>query len=127
MKICIKCNINKTRSNDSSYCKGCHNEYQKAYYKKNPLSINKSSKRRKKETRDLIKEVKNVACFDCGVKYPYYVMDFDHVKGDKKFNLAVAGSKFRSLKTIKEEIAKCEVVCSNCHRERTFSRLKIRE
>jgi hypothetical protein len=61
---------------------------------------------------------------DCGIKYPYYVMDLDHTPGfEKRFNLSNAGSRHYAIKTIQEEIDKCDVVCSNCHRERTFSRL----
>lgn len=50
-------------------------------------------------------------------------MDFDHLR-DKKFNLSKAHLT-GSLKKITEEIAKCEVVCSNCHRVRTFERTLV--
>jgi hypothetical protein len=62
---------------------------------------------------------KEVPCADCGVQYPPYVMDFDHVRGEKfgSVNWLVA-QRYR-LEVIQEEIDKCEVVCSNCHRERT--------
>lgn len=49
-------------------------------------------------------------------------MDFDHLK-PKSFELAKAASHYRSLETIKKEIDKCEVVCANCHRIRTFNRM----
>lgn len=52
-------------------------------------------------------------------------MDFDHVSGQKKFNLSAAANKMRSLMAVEDEIAKCEVVCANCHRERTYRRSKI--
>lgn len=82
----------------------------------------KSFLKRKKEIRDLIKEAKSKPCLDCGVLYPYYVMDLDHVRGVKKFNLSIAAQKKYAISTIESEIAKCESVCSNCHRERTFNR-----
>jgi hypothetical protein len=55
------------------------------------------------------------------MSYPHYVMDFDHVSGKKRFNI---GSDIieMTMKTFLEEISKCEVVCSNCHRHRTFMR-----
>ena len=59
-------------------------------------------------------------CKDCGLKYPYYVMDFDHVNGDKHFSLARARA-YDGAK-VAAEIRKCEIVCANCHRERTHSR-----
>ena len=60
-------------------------------------------------------------CVDCGINYPYYVMDFDHVRGQKHANVMELVSTL-SKKRIDEEIAKCEIVCSNCHRIRTHMR-----
>lgn len=48
-------------------------------------------------------------------------MDFDHV-GDKAFNIATAIDKRWS--EIQAEIKKCDVVCANCHRIRTYTRLQ---
>jgi hypothetical protein len=68
----------------------------------------------------IIRSAKNRPCADCGNSYPYYVMDFDHVHGDKKFTI---GDKRKgSTERIVAEIEKCEVVCANCHRIRTFGR-----
>ena len=122
MKMCIKCG-EEPRRKQNSYCKKCHNQYQKAYYKKNPRSINESFIRRRDDIRQLVKEAKSVPCVDCGHSYPYYVMDLDHLpEFDKKFDLSVAASKMRSIKSVKNEIEKCEPVCANCHRVRTFTR-----
>ena len=60
---------------------------------------------------------------DCGITYPWYVMDFDHRRGKKKFSICVAAQRGWSIKTIQEEIDKCDAVCANCHRIRTFSGL----
>jgi hypothetical protein len=60
-------------------------------------------------------------CMDCGILYPYYVMDFDHVRGQKHANVMELIPTL-SKKKIDEEIAKCEIVCSNCHRIRTHMR-----
>ena len=57
-------------------------------------------------------------CTDCGERYPYWVMDFDHLS-DKEFGLAKVWGKTKSLDRIKTEIEKCEIVCANCHRDRT--------
>ncbi len=67
--------------------------------------------------REITRETKDVPCSDCGIRYPYYVMDLDHVRGKKL--LGLSQMKNYSEKMIREEISKCEVVCSNCHRERT--------
>lgn len=64
-------------------------------------------------------------CEDCRVSYPYYVMDFDHLS-DKKYEMNKLINSCSMVK-IKAEIAKCDLVCSNCHRERTFQRIKQRK
>lgn len=70
--------------------------------------------------RQFINTFKNEPCADCGNSYPPYVMDFDHVRGDKIANIGEMGTY--SLETILAEIAKCDLVCSNCHRIRTHNR-----
>lgn len=69
--------------------------------------------------RRVLREAKSKPCADCGQIYPHYVMDFDHVRGSKKSCLA----KVRSVKLAESEMLKCEVVCANCHRERTYRRM----
>jgi len=48
-------------------------------------------------------------------------MDLDHVHGPKDFKVseAVQAAYAYPLTRVYEEIAKCEVVCANCHRIRT--------
>lgn len=94
----------------------------KAWYKKNPQSTNTSVQRRRPAIRKVVQEAKSCPCSDCKQTYPWYVMDFDHVRGKKLFNLALAANKLMALNLVKDEIAKCDVVCANCHRERTFKR-----
>lgn len=65
----------------------------------------------------------NNPCKDCEQYYPYYVMDFDHVKGDKLRNLASMTTY--SWEKVLAEIEKCDLVCSNCHRVRTHKRLSL--
>lgn len=76
---------------------------------------------------EFVKQAKSVPCKDCGVSYPYYVMDFDHRNSsEKKFSLSKY-NQIGNLEKIKAEIAKCDVVCANCHRERTFGRITIKD
>lgn len=56
-------------------------------------------------------------CIDCG-NSNILTLTFDHVRGSKKGMLADMVSRGRSIETIKEEIAKCDVVCFNCHMRR---------
>ena len=68
--------------------------------------------------RKLIEDLKNSPCTDCGKSYPPYVMDFDHKDPSQKaFGPAEI---YRNLEQVLAEIEKCELVCANCHRERTY-------
>jgi hypothetical protein len=58
-------------------------------------------------------------CADCGVSYPPYVMQFDHIVDGKRGNVADMARSGFSIENIQLEIDKCELVCSNCHAERT--------
>ncbi len=70
--------------------------------------------------REFIREQKRKPCADCGVEYPYYVMDFDHRDpNEKSFTIATYGYRVSEVKLL-AELAKCDVVCANCHRERSF-------
>jgi hypothetical protein len=59
-------------------------------------------------------------CVDCGQKNPI-VLEFDHVVEDEH-NRCVTSMAQASVKRLLEEIAKCEVVCANCHTLRTAKR-----
>jgi hypothetical protein len=58
-------------------------------------------------------------------KFPHWVMDFDHRPGvNKRGNIsAMARDVNVPFEVLKKEIAKCDVVCSNCHRHRTYARM----
>lgn len=59
------------------------------------------------------------SCADCGLDDPI-VLEFDHL-ADKSFTISRQLGKV-SWQRILDEIAKCEVVCCNCHRRRTLTR-----
>ena len=61
-------------------------------------------------------------CADCGEDYPYWLLEFDHTGNNKSFNISEFSQHSTALEKIKEEIDKCDVVCCNCHRNRTFMR-----
>ena len=60
------------------------------------------------------------ACVDCGEKDPI-VLDFDHLHSKIK-DVSDMSSSGWSIRKIQEEIDKCEVRCSNCHRRITHKR-----
>lgn len=94
-------------------------------YLRNKAKVAEASKKARDKRRAIIKEFKESSpCMDCGVWYPHYVMDFDHRDADEKVN-SIANMLDRvSMKLIFEEIKKCDLVCSNCHRIRTWMRLQ---
>jgi hypothetical protein len=70
------------------------------------------------ERRLRLAKLKEGSCADCGNKYPYYVMDFDHKDEEKARGIAQMVIHNKWSNVIKE-VAKCDVVCANCHRIRT--------
>lgn len=134
LKHCKKCNTDKPlegfsfleRSKDgyNYYCRERQNKANRKcwpdYYKRNKERFRQYDKERYLENATKIRVIKDVPCKDCGQRFPYYVMDFDHVRGEKKF--VISGATCDYWPTTLEEIEKCDVVCSNCHRIRTHSR-----
>ena len=76
----------------------------------------------KKEYVDRIKLDRG--CADCGYRLHPAALQFDHLPGTGKLlNLSTLRASFSgNLKDIDAEIAKCEVVCANCHAIRTANR-----
>ena len=65
----------------------------------------------------LLYDIKSVPCARCGGTFPPYCMDFHHRNPeDKKFTIAGKMSTI-GLEKLLDEIAKCDILCANCHRE----------
>jgi hypothetical protein len=70
------------------------------------------------KARDYIWSVlESSACVDCSNSDPL-VLEFDHRDNSGKL-YNIAEMHRLSVSKIKEEIAKCEVRCANCHKKRT--------
>jgi hypothetical protein len=115
----------KTGRRRHTHCRDCKAAYQRQWYERNRArhieNVNQIRRELRNEHRRIIIEAKSQPCADCGLTYPPYVMDFDHVRGEK---LWAIGSVKGAVTTaaLLAEIAKCDVVCSNCHRVRTHRR-----
>lgn len=99
-------------------------EASRRHYFKNAPAIkektaenNRLIRRRNKAYIDGVKGTK--PCADCGISYPPYVMQFDHIVDGKRGNVADMARSGFSIENLQAEIAKCELVCANCHAERT--------
>ncbi len=100
---------------------------QKHYREHRQLYIEKARRNdigKRDALRKVIRDAKNIPCQDCGITYPYYVMQFDHIGDDKDFSVANAINLKISVKRLVMEIQKCDVVCANCHAVRTHLRLE---
>lgn len=68
-------------------------------------------------------DLKRGPCTDCGQTFDPICMDFDHLPGtDKILNVGRMVTRKFAWAKIEAEIAKCELVCANCHRLRTKKR-----
>ena len=87
-------------------------EKSKAYAKRHPEKLKAYQRLRAKRLYDL----KTKPCIDCGGSFPPECMDFHHVNGNK---VKTVGQMVNfGMDRILEEVAKCELICANCHRIR---------
>jgi hypothetical protein len=121
---CKECAKSKTREWEATYTAShgeCHNT---AQARKNPQQLESYAQRKSKRIEELITwvdEVKAKApCLDCGGIFDPVCMDYDHVRGEKKFSVCQMVRMAYSREAIMDEIAKCDLVCANCHRIRTW-------
>jgi 5-methylcytosine-specific restriction endonuclease McrA len=119
-KLCKTCRA-ACQSRDYEKRKEVRKEYGRSWRKvpENKVLVSKYKRDMYQKIQKAIREAKlDKPCMDCGNIFPPCAMDFDHVHGKKKFNVGLA----KNLRQLAEEIAKCELVCANCHRIRTFTR-----
>ena len=107
-----------------SYCRPCSSAYHREHYLANKQRYVDQARATRDALRlrrgDLILNyLRDHPCADCGEDDPV-VLEFDHLR-DKKFDIS-RGYIDVALDKLLAEIAKCEVVCANCHRRRTVAR-----
>jgi hypothetical protein len=100
-------------------------EYKALWHQRNKDIRRQRIKNRRSSKRQYLKTIKelNSTCPGCNVSYPWYILDFDHLPPHKKsFNLSSSGLRDKTIEEIKNEILKCQIICSNCHRHVTEMR-----
>lgn len=115
---------NKVMGTHHSLCKTCHSVYRKMHYENNRSKYVDKAKRnvliqRKHnyQAKDLYLE--SHPCVRCSESDPV-ILEFHHSnRADKEEGIAKMIRDGYSWKTILKEIAKCEVLCCNCHRKQT--------
>lgn len=93
-------------------------EYRRKWYRSNKSHAKKKVTERKHGLRAWLDELKaSLKCSQCGETHPA-TLDFHHTDPQQKDGgLAGAISSGWSRERILKEIAKCAVLCANCHRK----------
>lgn len=128
MKICSCCGKELPLDNFSwkykdkgiyqSRCKKCQAQADKRLYDNSPARREKIRERAKQDAlkaKAFVKEYKQAhQCCKCG-EDRWYLLDFHHINNNKEIEL----SKVRSwsIPKIQQEMAKCILLCANCHRD----------
>jgi len=126
-KKCRKCQIEKPLSDftsaprnidkKASYCRPCNAAYVKALRDNQPRKP--KIKKNHIGLRGYVWQLKTKAlCERCGISYPNNpeAMEYDHLPQYKKeFNVSNPPYGTTDEK-LKEEIAKCQILCACCHR-----------
>jgi hypothetical protein len=128
-KECTKCKLdkpveafswrNKGKEKRHPTCKECHKRiWDHPRYQNNKTKWREKANRRRDAIKAVVaKYLEDKSCIDCGFHHPA-ALEFDHVRGKKLAAVSVLVAHACGLKKIMDEIAKCEVRCSNCHRIR---------
>lgn len=122
-KICSKCKIEKLITEFDRQHHRWHPQCKQCRVRgpKERASQKVRADKRRKEIKGLLDKLKSIPCMDCGIQYKPYVMDFDHRDRSTKLG-TLSHMHTWSNNKIYAEIEKCDVVCANCHRERTHNR-----
>lgn len=139
MKRCPRCGLTKAltefhrnaRRSDGhqSYCKSCRAQIDHARYVRQRAA---GTRRRNEFDVGRVAWLRSLKagrpCHDCGRIFAPEAMQWDHLPGAVKLG-DVSTLRGRSKQEILDEITKCELVCTNCHILRTFTRAgwKLRE
>lgn len=84
------------------------------------------NRKRFERSSALLRNLCDVPCADCGGRFPWYVMQFDHREPSTKAGNVPQMASRVSLEKLLAGIAKCDIVCTNCHRNRTFLQWQLR-
>ena len=98
-----------------------HREKVKAWKIKRPQIHEAWWRNFRQSQREIVIRAKSKSCADCGIQYNHWIMQFDHRDPSlKSFTIGSEGLYRKGKRTLINEIAKCDVVCANCHADRTY-------
>lgn len=132
MKRCTKCEEtkpecefpwkNKGKKKLATICKVCQRTYKIAYYHRNKETHYERNRKTESKIRDYIQKVKEVGCSLCPETFAP-CLEFHHTRD--KDHIISKMHKLGSLAKVKEEIAKCVLLCANCHRKVHYNILQV--
>tara|TARA_R100000458_G_C8061186_1_gene104040 strand:+ start:199 stop:552 length:354 start_codon:yes stop_codon:yes gene_type:complete len=82
-----------------------------------------SYRKRTEKKKEFVIRVKRMlgGCIRCGYNKSPHALQFDHLdKSLKKDSISNMVHKGGSIKTLKPEIRKCQLLCANCHAIKTY-------
>jgi len=94
-----------------------------AWAKAHPIRMRRAVARHRVWMREMINSFRDQPCTDCKKKFPRHITEFDHCRGRKLFS--VGGKTAYGVVGTLNEIAKCDLVCANCHLERAWKRQQV--
>jgi formate-dependent nitrite reductase cytochrome c552 subunit len=74
---------------------------------------------------ELLNRLRDVPCTDCNQRFAPCAMDFDHIDPNMKDYVVTRMIGRAGTARILGEVAKCDIVCANCHRRRTHDRRMV--
>lgn len=110
--------FNRSKGRWQGWCRPCFREYFAQRGDSHRAHVKRNKAARLRQGREHVLEIlRSSQCADCGIT-DTTVLEFDH-RGAKSAAVSALLAQACSLTRLKDEIAKCEVVCVNCHRRRT--------
>ena len=102
------------------WCKECRRVYDAAYSARTLARRRERRAERKVEFMVWYAALKeDRPCADCGGRFPAAAMQWDHLPGTDKLTEVANLVRRLCKERVLEEIAKCHLVCANCHAVRT--------
>jgi len=129
-KRCSRCGIDRplrefhrAENGRQPWCKSCKREYAAAHYQANKARRQADNKRRHNEfLRWYIGLKAGRPCSDCGYVFHPAAMQWDHLPGSSKVADVAVLARRGNRQRVLDEVAKCELVCANCHAVRSCAR-----
>jgi len=119
--MAIETNYMQSKKRQPVPCPHCDTEFIPVDHRQQYCTKRCTSMARYAAHKQWMWDRKDEPCEDCGVRYQPWQMDFDHLPGEEKL-FEIGQGLGRTRESLSAEIAKCDLVCANCHRDRTYQR-----